>query len=137
MSIGGWTGSKYFSDAAATPASRQAFVASCIDLIIDGNLPTGGWPTQAGGPGAAAGLFDGINIDWEYPGVDPGNGAHHSPADVANATLLLQEFRTQLDAAGAVAGKHYSLTVDIAGGNIHSTGSWQLARWRGRSTGST
>jgi chitinase len=128
MSIGGWTGSTYFSDAAATPASRQAFVASCIDLIINGNLPTGGWPTQAGGPGAAAGLFDGINIDWEYPGVDPGNGAHHSPADVANATALLREFRTQLDAAGAVAGKHYSLTVDIAGGNIHSTGSWQLSQ---------
>ena len=129
MSIGGWTGSKYFSDAAATAASRKAFVASCISLIIDGNLPTGGWPTQAGGPGAAAGLFDGINIDWEYPGIDPGNGADHSPADVANATLLLQEFRRQLDAAGAAAGgKHYLLTVDIAGGNVHSTGSWQLAQ---------
>jgi chitinase len=131
MSIGGWTGSTYFSDAAATAASRKAFVASCIDLIIDGNLPTGGWPPQAGGPGAAAGLFDGINIDWEYPGVDPGNGAHHSPADVANATLLLREFRTQLDAAGAAAGKHYLLTVDIPGGNIHSTGSWQLAQVAG------
>ena len=44
MSIGGWTGSTYFSDAAATPASRAAFVSSCIDLIIKGNLPTGGWP---------------------------------------------------------------------------------------------
>ena len=128
MSIGGWTGSKYFSDAAATAASRQAFVASCIDLIIRGNLPTGGWPTQAGGPGAAAGLFDGINIDWEYPGIDPGNGAHHSPADTANATALLQEFRRQLDAAGAAAGKHYLLTVDVPGGNVHSTGSWQLAQ---------
>jgi chitinase len=128
MSIGGWTGSTYFSDVAATAASRKAFVASCIDLIIDGNLPTGGWPTQAGGPGAAAGLFDGINIDWEYPGVDPGNGAHHSPADVANATALLREFRAQLDAAGTAAGKHYLLTVDIPGGNIHSTGSWQLAQ---------
>ena len=126
MSIGGWTGSTYFSDAAATAASRQAFVASCIDLIIDGNLPTGGWPTQAGGPGAAAGLFDGINIDWEYPGIDPGNGADHSPSDVANATALLQEFRRQLDAAGAAAGKHYLLTVDVSGGNVHSTGSWQL-----------
>ena len=137
MSIGGWTGSTYFSDAAATAASRQAFVASCIDLIIDGNLPTGGWPTQAGGPGAAAGLFDGINIDWEYPGIDPGNGAHHSPADVANATALLREFRTQLDAAGAVGrealladrrhrGRQHPLDGQLAarpGGADASTGS--------------
>jgi chitinase len=122
MSIGGWTGSKYFSDVAATAASRQAFVASCIDLIIDGNLPGGGWPEGAGGPGAAAGLFDGINIDWEYPGKDPGNGADFSPADRANATALLQEFRRQLDATGT----HYLLTVDVAGGNVNSTPSWDL-----------
>src|SRR5213082_959176 len=47
MSIGGWTLSKYFSDVAATSASRQAFVKSCIDLLIKGNLPTGGWPEQS------------------------------------------------------------------------------------------
>jgi chitinase len=126
MSIGGWTGSTYFSEAAATPASRAAFVSSCIDLIVKGNLPTGGWPENAGGAGAAAGLFDGINVDWEYPGTDPGNGAHHSPADVHNATLLLQEFRHQLDVQSAMTGKTYTLTVDIAGGNIHSAGSWEL-----------
>src|SRR5262245_37591819 len=107
ISIGGWTGSTYFSDVAATPASRQAFVQSCLDLFIRGNLPTGGWPEQAGGTGAGAGVFDGINIDWEYPGKDPGNGAHVSPNDRANATLLLQEFRRQLDELGAVAGRHY------------------------------
>src|ERR671935_1355500 len=127
MSIGGWTLSKYFSDVAATPASRQTFVRSCIDLIIKGNLPTGGWPTQAGGDGVAAGLFDGIDIDWEYPGIDPGNGADHSPADVHNATLLLQEFRSQLDAYGATTGKHYLLTVDGPAGNVNSSGSWELA----------
>jgi chitinase len=122
ISIGGWTGSTYFSDVAATAASRQAFVKSCIDLFIKGNLPTGGWPDQAGGDGVAAGVFDGINVDWEYPGKDPGNGAHYSPADVANATALLKEFRRQL----GKAGKDYLLTVDIAGGNVNSSGSWEL-----------
>jgi chitinase len=128
MSIGGWTGSTYFSDAATTPASRAAFVSSCIDLIVKGNLPAGGWPESAGGAGAAAGLFDGINVDWEYPGTDPGNGAHYSPADVRNATLLLQEFRHQLDVQSAMTGKSYTLTVDIPGVNVHSTGSWELSK---------
>src|SRR5438477_4361744 len=127
MSIGGWTLSKYFSDVAATPASRQAFVQSCIDLLIKGNLPTGGWPEQSGGAGAAAGLFDGIDIDWEYPGIDPGNGADHSPADKHNATLLFQEFRSQLDAYGATTGKHYLLTADLPAGNVNSSGRWELS----------
>ena len=30
MSLGGWTGSTFFSDVAATAASRKAFVASCV-----------------------------------------------------------------------------------------------------------
>jgi len=129
ISIGGWTGSKYFSDVAATTASRKAFVGSCIDLFIRGNLPydpSSIWPPQSGGPGVIAGLFDGINIDWEYPGVDPGNGADFSADDVKNATKLLQEFRDELDRAGKQAGKQYLLTVDIAGGNVHSSGSWDL-----------
>jgi len=131
ISIGGWTGSKYFSDVAATSASRKAFVQSCIDLFIRGNLPNDPvniWPPQSGGQGVIAGLFDGINIDWEYPGIDPGNGADFSPNDVKNATKLLQEFRSQLDKVGDQTGKHYLLTVDIPGGNIHSTGSWELAK---------
>jgi chitinase len=127
ISIGGWTLSTYFSDAAATPASRAKFAAACIDTFIKGNLPSGGWPEQAGGPGAAAGLFDGLDIDWEYPGIDPGNGAHHSPADRHNATLLFQELRRQLDALGAQTGKHYLLTAALPAGNVNSTGSFELA----------
>ena len=39
ISLGGWTWSKYFSDAALTADSRRALVESCIDLFIKGNLP--------------------------------------------------------------------------------------------------
>lgn len=92
ISLGGWTWSRGFSEA-ARPENREAFVASCIDAYIHGNLPV---TDGAGGPGAAAGVFDGIDLDWEYPvacGLDCG-----TPADRENFTALLAEFRRQLDA---------------------------------------
>ncbi|HWD06694.1 MAG TPA: glycosyl hydrolase family 18 protein [Amycolatopsis sp.] len=111
LSLGGWTYSKYFSDVAATDASRKKFVSSCIDMFIKGNLPAqGGY----GGPGTAAGIFDGFDIDWEYPGSTAGHlGNHVSANDTANFTALLQEFRTELDALG---GEHYSLSAALPGG---------------------
>jgi GH18 family chitinase len=66
-----------FSQIAATEPARQVFVKSCIDQYI---LP--------GHPGLGR-LFDGIDIDWEFP----------SAPDIHNLTLLLQEFRLQLDQA--------------------------------------
>jgi chitinase len=48
-SFGGWTGSQGFTDAARDPG---AFAKSCHDLLDDPR-----W----------AGVFDGIDIDWEYP----------------------------------------------------------------------
>lgn len=95
ISLGGWTWSRNFSAAASTDASRRALVASCLDVYIRGNLPVS---DGAGGAGAAAGVFDGIDIDWEYPGGGglPTNGV--SAQDKQNFTLLLQEFRRQLDA---------------------------------------
>ncbi|MEO8669685.1 MAG: glycosyl hydrolase family 18 protein [Tahibacter sp.] len=92
ISLGGWTWSRGFSSA-ARPENRVAFVASCIDAYIRGNLPAS---DGAGGPGAAAGVFDGIDIDWEYPaacGLQCGG-----PEDAANYTALLAEFRRQLNA---------------------------------------
>jgi len=110
VSIGGWTYSKFFSDAALTAASRQALVASCIDMFLKGNLPlVQGDPS--GGPGSAAGIFDGIDIDWEWPGSEGNTGNVIRPQDKQNFTLLMAEFRRQLDAYGATVGRHYSLSA--------------------------
>jgi chitinase len=113
ISLGGWTWSKNFSRFSLTDASRQALVASCIDIYLKGNLPVG---DGAGGPGAAVGVFDGIDIDWEYPG---GGGQPYntvSPADKTNFTLLLAEFRRQLNALTAQTGRQYYLTIAAGAG---------------------
>jgi chitinase len=94
ISLGGWTWSGGFHEAALTEANRQRTAASCIDLYIKGNLPVS---DNAGGEGVAAGIFDGIDIDWEYPN-HPGNGNPYGPEDTHNFTLLLGELRKQLDA---------------------------------------
>ncbi|MFD5225163.1 glycosyl hydrolase family 18 protein [Microbacterium sp. NPDC058342] len=124
ISLGGWTWSKNFSKAAATDASRKAFVSSCIDLYIKGNLPV---IDGRGGPGAAAGVFDGIDIDWEWPGSQNGNVGNHvdEANDKANFTALLKEFRTQLDAYGATNGKHYLLSAFLPANPADITaGGW-------------
>jgi len=63
----------------AQPEQRAAFVASCVDLFVKGNVAPGV---------SATGLFDGIDLDWEYP----------RGADAANFIPLLKEFRKQMDA---------------------------------------
>lgn len=115
ISLGGWTWSSHFSNAALTSASREAFVKSCVDLFIKGDLPI---ENDAGGPGSAAGVFDGINIDWEYPAVC-GNTCGPDvarPEDTQNFTLLLKEFRRQLDDVGNQQNRDYLLTIASSAG---------------------
>jgi chitinase len=110
ISLGGWTFSKYFSDAALTDESREQFVSSCVDLFIKGNLPDPGWGGM-GGPGAAAGVFDGIDLDWEWPGSEGNPGNIIRPEDKQNFTKLVDEFRNQLDDYGETTGEDYLLTA--------------------------
>ncbi|MFE9629922.1 glycoside hydrolase family 18 protein [Streptomyces sp. NPDC006463] len=112
ISLGGWSWSTHFSDAALTPASRKAFVESCIDLYIKGNLPQDG---TRGGAGAAAGLFDGIDLDWEWPGSAGDADTKFRPEDKQNFAALVKEFRTQLDAYARSRDKEsaYELTAFV------------------------
>ena len=110
ISMGGWTGSGGFSDAVATADRRREFVASCIELFLTR------WP----------GVFDGIDIDWEYPyccGL-PENG--YRPEDVRNCTLLFEELRRQLDVLGQSTGERYLLTAAIPAGKKLPTECFEL-----------
>ena len=63
----------------AQPEHRQAFLDSCVNLFLKGHLAPGIY---------APGLFDGIDIDWEYPHAD----------DAANFLALATELRQRMDA---------------------------------------
>lgn len=105
ISVGGWSLSDYFSTA-ARPENRAAFVASCIDMYLQGNFA----------PGISdPAVFDGIDIDWEYPGAC-GETCNWSPDDTANFVALMAEFRAQMNALSAQTGKQYLLTFAGAGG---------------------
>jgi chitinase len=114
MSIGGWSWSDGFYSV-STSANRAAFVSSCLDAYIKGNMPFDS-ANNTGGPAAAAGIFDGIDLDWEYPGAcgnNPSCGA--SSADTANYTGLLSEFRTQMNALSG--GSSVLLTTAVPAGS--------------------
>ncbi len=100
LSLGGWTLSDGFSDAALTEASRQKFVKSCIDLYM------GYYPE----------VFDGFDIDWEYPVGGGLDTMTYRPEDKHNLTLLAQEFRKQLDELGKQNGKQYLVTAAVPAG---------------------
>ena len=93
VSVGGWTWSGGFSDAALTEESRAKFARSCAAFVKEYQL-------------------DGIDLDWEYPN-QPGAGNIHRPEDVQNFTLMLKAVREELDLMAKKEGKgnHYLLAI--------------------------
>ncbi len=90
-SIGGWTLSGNFPGIAADPIKRATFAQACVDLIQTYQ-------------------FDGIDLDWEYPGFADHGG---TPQDMVNFTLLLQDIRSSIDAYGLTVGKQMLLTAAV------------------------
>ena len=99
ISIGGWGGCKYFSDAALTDASRRRFADDAVALLKKHKL-------------------DGLDIDWEYP-AQIGAGNNFRPEDKQTFTLFLKAIRDRLDQQGKQdkrpPANHYLLTAATGG----------------------
>lgn len=74
LTIGGWTGSKYFSSLVATDASRQTFSKTIASTL-----------TKFG--------FSGVDLDWEYPNAPGNEGNIISKDDSANLLKFLGVLR--------------------------------------------
>ena len=91
IACGGWGGSGGFSEMARTPGNRKQFVESVVKFIKEYKL-------------------DGLDIDWEYPGMT-GIGNPFIPEDKENFTTLMCELREGLNEIG----EHQVLTFAAAG----------------------
>jgi chitinase len=109
LSLGGWSQSQRFSEIAADATKRTRFVKSCIDTFMRGRV---------------AGVFDGFDVDWEYPG-SCGLTCNYQEADRVNFPALLSEFRLQLESLeneAVAAGRsrpEYLLTIAAPAGAAH------------------
>ncbi|WP_205686956.1 glycoside hydrolase family 18 protein [Chitinophaga rhizosphaerae] len=97
ISIGGWSWSENFSDAVLTDAGRKLFAHTAVDIIRKYGL-------------------DGVDIDWEYPGVAGEEGNVFRPEDKRNYTLMFQAIRASLDTLEKETGVKKLLTTAVGGG---------------------
>ena len=95
ISIGGWSWSKNFSDATLTDTSTRNFALSAVDIVSKFNL-------------------DGIDIDWEYPGMI-GDGNMYRPEDKQHYTALFKELRERLNDLSRTTQVKYYVTTAVGG----------------------
>ena len=105
ISIGGWSQSANFRSVAQTEEARARFAASVVEFVRR-------WH------------FDGVDIDWEFPGlvrqpdtVDNPNDQGTPGADDSEGelfTLLLKSLREALDQAGSEDGTYYQLSAAVS-----------------------
>lgn len=95
ISIGGWTWSKNFSDAVLTDTSTKNFAVSAVAIVAKYNL-------------------DGVDIDWEYPGMQ-GDSNMFRPEDKQGYTRLFKDLRESLDSLKQITHMRYFITTAVGG----------------------
>ena len=88
VSVGGQGTEKTFSTMASSSDSRAVFVDDAVRFVRSYGL-------------------DGIDVDWEFPGMSKATRA----ADRTNFTALMSELRAAFDEAGRKDGRKYYVTV--------------------------
>lgn len=84
ITIGGWTGSVYFSSAVESPANRERFAQNIADMVK---------------------LYgaDGVDLDWEYPGQAGAAGNIIQASDTDNFLPFLQLLRQKLGQSAIIS----------------------------------
>jgi len=98
LSLGGWDDSDNFPAVASAPRLRSAFAHACVAAIREYG-------------------FDGIDIDWEFPGYAEHRG---TPDDRRNFTILLRTLRDSLTAYGRLTRGRYLLTAALPAEQSHA-----------------
>ncbi|MGL5669316.1 MAG: chitinase N-terminal domain-containing protein, partial [Shewanella sp.] len=109
-SVGGWTLSDPFYFL-GDKTKRDTFVASVKEFLQT-------WK-----------FFDGVDIDWEFPGGSGANPSLGNANDGQTYVTLMRELRAMLDELSAETGRSYELTSAIsAGGDKIAKVDYQAAQ---------
>jgi chitinase len=97
-SVGGWTLSTPFFAMAKDANKRTVFVNSVVKFLKQYEF------------------FDGVDIDWEYPGVDGADIGYASSADRDAYTALMRDLRAGFDTLSIETGRDYEVTSAVGAG---------------------
>ncbi|CAH7669749.1 glycoside hydrolase superfamily [Phakopsora pachyrhizi] len=84
LSVGGWSGSKYFSQVIVNETTRSIFANSIYEVVTTNNL-------------------DGVDIDWEYPGQAQVQDNTVSPQDTEALLKFFLTLRSRLGAHSIIS----------------------------------